>query len=163
MSNKIGVKNTKKYGKGVFAKVQIEKNELLMIFGGYVLTRNEEEKLPKLIRDIAIQIGPDFVIGIKNKKDLSDADYVNHSCNANCGIKGQISLFSIKKIEVGEQITFDYGTVLYREKNAPLYKLECFCGANNCRKIITQDDWKDTDFQNKHRGFLPYYIQDNIK
>jgi hypothetical protein len=49
MSPKLEVRDTGKYGKGLFTRNNIRKNELLCVFGGYVMTRREEELLPETI------------------------------------------------------------------------------------------------------------------
>lgn len=151
------------YGKGTFANSKISSGTLLMVFGGYVMTRQEEETLPVQIRDIAITIDRNLVIGPIKTSQLSDADYVNHSCNPNCGIKGQISLVAMRNLKKGEEITFDYGTVLYKDKGAPAYQLVCECGDDNCRKEITSEDWMLPALQKKYKGFFPYYIQEEIE
>lgn len=133
-----------------------------MVFGGYVLTRKEEDQLPERIRDVGIMIDRDLVMGITSTAQLSDTDYVNHSCNPSAGIKGQISLVAMRSIRKDEEITFDYGTVLYRAKKSPKYELACSCGSTNCRGKITQSDWKLPSLQKKYRGFFPYYIQEEI-
>lgn len=156
------VKNVPKYGKGVFANKAIKENTPLMVFGGYILTRTEEVELPEEIADVGLQIEKDLVIGILDKKQLSDTDYVNHSCEPNSGIKGQVSLVAMRDIKKGEEITFDYGTVLYRSKGAPKYELECLCGSKNCRGKITQSDWKLPELHAKYKDFFPYYILEEI-
>ena len=80
------------------------------------------------------------MIGIKEESELSSADFVNHSCNPNCGIKEQISLIAFRNIEFGEEITFDYGTILYSDSGDAPYELECTCGHKNCRKKISDSD-----------------------
>lgn len=159
---KLEIKNTEKYGKGTFAMEIIKKGERLFIFGGHIMSREEEETLPEKIRDIAIQIDKNFVIGPNTIEELSDTDYVNHSCSPNSGIKGQITLVAMKDIESGEEITFDYGTVLFVEENKPIYELQCSCNSKDCRKKITQMDWKIPELQQKYKGFFPYYIQEEI-
>jgi SET domain-containing protein len=162
MNNGLYVKNTPKYGNGVFAKKNIKKDTLLIVFGGYVLTREEEEKLPIEIRDIAITIDKNLVLGVIKKEQLTNTDFVNHSCEPNAGIRGQISLVAMKDIKKGEEITFDYGTVLYRAKGAPKYELNCLCGSKNCRGKITQSDWMLPELQKKYTKYFPYYILDEI-
>jgi uncharacterized protein len=162
MDSRLVVKDTPKYGKGVFALKLIKKNSPLIVFGGYVLTRKEEVKLPLKIRDIAIQIDKDLVMGVLTKEELTSTDYVNHNCDPNSGIKGQISLVAMRDIKKDEEITFDYGTVLYRIKGAPKYELKCFCGSKNCRKKITQSDWKNPLLHKKYKSYFPYYIQEEI-
>lgn len=162
MNESLIAKSETKCGNGVFTKKGIKKDTLLIIFGGYVLTRKQENILPLEIRDIAIQIEKDFVIGVVDKNQLHDYDYVNHSCEPNSGIKGQISLIAMRDIKKGEEITFDYGTVLYRGKGAPAYELKCECGIKSCRGKITQHDWMLPELQAKYKDFFPYYILDEI-
>ena len=69
----IEVKEVAKYGKGVFAKKNIKKGELLTIWGGYVMNIKEEKFLTKTIRDNAIQISDDLVFGIKKENKLENS------------------------------------------------------------------------------------------
>jgi uncharacterized protein len=163
MSEKIKMKETEKYGKGMFALEHIKKDSTLLVFGGHVLTREQEEGLPQEIRDIAIQIDKNFVIGVINSDELADTDYVNHSCDPNTGIKGQITLKAMRDIAPGEEITFDYGTVLFRQEAAPVYELECLCDSEKCRGKITQNDWQNSALQERYAGYFPYYIAEEIE
>ena len=36
------------------------------------------------------------------------ADWVNHSCEPNCGLSGQIALVALRRLEPGEEVCFDY-------------------------------------------------------
>jgi hypothetical protein len=136
------------------------------MFGGHVMTREEESNTPSEIYDNAIQIDDDLVIGAISQEEIEDGSMFNHSCNANAGVRGQILLVAMRDIEPGEQITFDFGTVLYRKEGVKPYKLECLCGEPVCRKVITDEDWKLESVQKKYKGYFPLHIQnkiDNIK
>lgn len=159
MNQKLEVRDTKKYGQGVFAKERLKKDEMLAIFGGYIMTLDEESKLPSEIRDSAHQIGENIVIGINRNEDEQDVDFFNHSCNPNAGFKGQLFLVAMRDIEPNEQVTFDYAMTLGGKKP---YKLKCFCGAKNCRKIITNYDWKSYKLQSKYNGYFQWYLQEKI-
>lgn len=158
----LGQKNTEKYGGGVFARKNISEGTLLMVFGGYVMSRQDEDSLPAEIKDIAIQVEENLVLGIKKPNEKSETDFVNHSCEPNSVLRGQISLIAFRKIKKGEEITFDYGTVLYRAKNAPKYELSCCCGSKTCRGKITQNDWKNPTLQKKYKGCFSSFLQDKI-
>lgn len=150
------------YGSGAFASSSIKKGSLIMVFGGYVFTLQEEASLPEKIRDAAIQIDRNFVIGVLAEEDFSETDCINHSCEPNAGIKGQVSLVAMRDIEAGEEVTFDYGTVLLRKEGEPEYRVKCLCGSSNCRGAITHLDWQSPAFQKKYQDFLPYYILEEI-
>lgn len=159
MNPKLEVRDTGKYGKGVFAKEDIKKNERLAMFGGYIMTLDEEEKLPKNIKDLAHQIDDNFVIGIKDEDKKQNVDNFNHSCNPNAGFKGQIFFVSMRDIEAEEEITFDYAMTLGGDEP---YSMECKCGSPNCRKIIDENGWKNPELQQKYKGYFQWYLEEKI-
>jgi SET domain-containing protein len=162
LNPKLYIKDTGKYGKGVFAGEEIKKGELCAIFGGHILSFKEEARLPQKYRDTGIQILDQFVISTILKKEL--ADNFNHSCDPNAGINGQIFLVAMRRIKKKEQVTFDYAMCLtYNKKYAPyFYKTKCFCGSKDCRGFITANDWKIPGLQEKYKGFFSWYIQKRI-
>lgn len=87
MSPKLEVHDTGSYGKGLFAREDISKGVLLSAFGGYVITRLEEEKLPEDFNDTGIQISEELVLTAIDRAELEPADYINHSCSLNAGLK----------------------------------------------------------------------------
>lgn len=162
MNPKLEVRDTKKYGKGVFTKEDIKKEETIAILGGYIKSIIEEEKLKNSVSDEGVQISEDFCLGVLIPKDLEDSSFFNHSCDPNAGFRGQIILAAMKKIEKGKQVTFDYAMVLSRTKGAKFYKTKCYCGCKKCRGFITDDDWKDAKIQNKYKGYFQFYLQEKI-
>lgn len=42
------------------------------------------------------------------------------------------------------------------------FEMECSCGAPNCRKVITEHDWKLPDLQQRYRGYFSQYLQEKI-
>lgn len=163
MNPKLEVRDTGKYGKGVFAKGNIEKNEILSIFGGYVMLRSEEVKLSKGISDNAVKISESHVLGAKKISELEDASFFNHSCNPNAGFQGQIFLVAMRGIKKDEQITFDYAMVLSKTKGVKFYKVRCLCGEKECRNFITDNDWKISKLQKKYKDYFQFYLQEKIK
>lgn len=158
------VKRLKNVGKGVFADEEIKKGCLLVIFGGYIFTRTEELSFPSDMNDYAHHILPDFVIGIRKKSELQPVDYINHSCQPNAGFKGQIFLVSMRNIKKGEQITFDYCMVLSKPKDVKkIYQFNCECGAKDCRRVITWNDWKNPILQKKYAGYFQWYLEEKIR
>ncbi|HSU72595.1 MAG TPA: SET domain-containing protein-lysine N-methyltransferase [Candidatus Binatia bacterium] len=68
---------------------------------------------------------------------------INHSCDPNAGIRGKNELFALKPISKGQEITYDYSTTMWEDKeqirtlyNEELWEIPCGCGAKNCRKTI---------------------------
>lgn len=162
-SPKLETRSASRYGKsstGIFAKKKIRRDELVYVCGGYVMTLAEEQKLPKKLRDVGMQIAENLVLTFTRTSDV-DGDF-NHSCEPNVGIRSQIFFVAMRDIRKGEELVFDYAMVLYHGKGAKPYRLECKCGAPACRGVITDDDWQRPDLQEKYRGYFQYFLQKKI-
>lgn len=156
------LKETFIYGKGVFAKQNIKKDERLAIFGGYIMHSDEMLSLPREFKDNCINVTEAFVLGVKHESELELASFFNHSCSPNAGIKGQIFLVAMRDIAKGEEIVFDYAMTLCRSIEAMPYIMHCRCGSKNCRKIITDKDWEKKDLQEKYKGYFQFYVEEKI-
>jgi SET domain-containing protein len=163
MNPKLEVRDIKKYGKGVFAKENIKKNEMLAIFGGYVKSNIEESQLKESVSDEGHQISENFSLGVLSPEELENASFFNHSCEPNAGFKGQIFLVAMKNIRKDQQVCFDYAMVLSKTKGLKFYKMKCECGSKNCRGFITDNDWRNRDLQKKYAGYFQWYLQEKIK
>ncbi|MDO8593600.1 MAG: SET domain-containing protein [bacterium] len=159
---KVEVRDGGVEGKGLFAKEKISKDERVLVIGGYILTIDEESKLPGKCRDNGVQITEDLSICITKEDEYEGYNFLNHNCSPNCGFKGQIFLVAMRDIEEDEEITIDYAMVLHKSNNGPRYELECLCGDAHCRKVITDEDWKNKDLQEKYNGYFQYFIQEKI-
>src|SRR3989338_6571639 len=160
---KLALKESQAHGKGNFAAEPIKKGELIMAFGGYVMTREEERALPPEINDNGIFITPDLVIGIKKISEAEPATFVNHSCDPNAGIKGQIFLIAMRDISAVEEITFDYAMALHRSPGDPPYSFECSCGTPVCRTHVTDEDWKPPELRKKYSCYFQYYLEELMR
>lgn len=160
---KVEVRSAGGSGLGVFAKEKIKKEEMLAVFGGYVMTIEEESELSKEFNDNSVQVTPEFVLGIKKKREMEIACFFNHSCEPNAGFHGQICLVAMRDILPGEEVTFDYATVLSDSKTGMKYKMKCLCGKEKCRGVVTSSDWKKQALQKKYKGYFQYYLERKIK
>ena len=119
--------DAKSKGRGVFANRDYPAGELILFFTGEIIPVEQ-------IIDFThyIQIAPDSFLGPSGEAD----DYVNHSCDPNCAVYFEndcLVLKTIKKIKKGQEITFDYGTIQFREPTT----FHCGCGSRKCRGEIT--------------------------
>jgi len=129
-NKKLIIKDTGKYGKGVFVGEDIKKGEIIHILGGKRLDLNDVVDgvvSGKEAEDDPLQIGRRTYI------DLDEFSRTfNHSCNPNGGIRKNSELFALRDIKSSEQITYDYSLTI-----APtIWKMKCKCGSKNCRKIL---------------------------
>jgi uncharacterized protein len=113
-------------GKGVFAARRIELGELVWDYAG-------DEKwisdIPKKVWPHCFQMDYDkYVVPEKG----SAGWFMNHSCEPNCVIMGRTKIVSLRRIEPGEEVTFDYSTNVGWEG----FSMRCECGAKGCRKVV---------------------------
>ena len=120
-----------KGGKGVYARTAIAEGTLLVVWGGRVLTRREIDAGPASERRLTLQVDDDAYLVSEAE---GPADWINHSCDPNAGLNGQISLVAMRDIDAGEEICFDYAM-----SDASDYdEFECGCRAPSCRGRVTR-------------------------
>jgi hypothetical protein len=166
MNPKLKVRNTGKYGKGIFVRRgPIKKNEMLFVMGGGILTIADENRLRGVVADKPIEISEHFSIGPRTAAELKRMPdhYVNHSCQPNAGFKGQIFMVAMRALKPGEEVTYDYAMVMHpNAKSTSYFTMECRCGKPNCRKIVTEDDWRIPELQRRYDGYFQWYLQEKI-
>ena len=96
-------------GSGVFATRRFEPGELLLVWGGRIITGAQLGALPPDKRHWMLQIDEDL-FQLTDPAEIGMADQVNHSCDPNSGIFGHIALVALHVILPGEEICFDYAT-----------------------------------------------------
>ena len=80
--------------------------------------------------------------------------HLNHSCEPNLGLQGQIAFVAMRDISADEELTFDYAMT-----DDESYEMECNCGAPDCRRVITGHDWMKVELQRKYDGYFSWFIQ----
>jgi uncharacterized protein len=60
----------------------------------------------------------------------------NHSCEPNAGMRKRSELFALRDILPGEEITYDYSSVVGPNITPDMWTMKCSCGANTCRKTL---------------------------
>lgn len=151
-----GVEIADKGGRAVFAEQPIPRGQLLVVFGGDIITRKDFERLTPSLRPLTIQVDEDaFLVSTKP----GPGDWVNHSCEPNAGIRGQITLVAMRDIAVGEEITFDYAM----SDGCDYDEFDCGCGARLCRGRITGEDWRKPELIARYRGYRSTYLDVRLK
>lgn len=146
-------------GRGLFAKAPISKGELVVVKGGYVMTTSQRDQVSASIGPCEIQIAEDLHIGpITPEAREGGMMHLNHSCEPNLGLQGQIVFVALRDISKDEELTFDYAMT----DDASHDEMTCHCGASSCRGIVTGCDWKRAELQRKYDGYFSWYIQRRI-
>lgn len=165
LNPKCEIRDTEKRGKGVFAKASIRKGEIVCVAGGYVLTTEDEKWFGGEMADKPVEVEDDFYLGPRTDADipLTPQVYINHSCDPNTGIKGQILYVAMRAISPDEEVCIDYAMSLSANPRSKLvFEFPCQCGKPNCRKILTEEDWKLPELQRRYDGWFSWYLQEKI-
>ena len=129
--------------------------ELVAVFGGVVYEWDAFIHLPDIERSLCLQVEDrHFLV----PRPIGEGDYVNHSCNPNAGLSGQIGLVAMRDIKVGEEVCFDYAMC----DTMPYDEFNCGCGSKNCRGQVGGDDWKKPVLQKRYAGFFSPHVQRRI-
>lgn len=147
-----------KGGHGIFVGTAVTQGERLLVWGGDIVTKTQLAALPQPLRAYSIQVEEDLYLAARPDDEPEPADYINHSCNPNAGLDGQIVLVALRDIMPGEEICIDYAMC----DGSPYDEFECQCGAANCRGRITGNDWQIPKLQEQYAGFFMPYLQRRI-
>jgi uncharacterized protein len=144
---------------GVLAAVPIKRGEKLMVFGGERIDRKQSEDGPYRVRSIWA-IGPDAFLALPESDTAPSLDEnLNHSCDANAWLDGDVTLVARRDIAAGEEITLDQGTWNYDESEYTVDAEDCTCGSPHCRRRLTEKDWMLPAVQKRYRGHFHPIVQ----
>lgn len=157
-SSKTIIKASAKGGKGLFASENILADEIIAIRTGHIVNSEEVFKLDKEFGDFSLQISDKFYLSPRTREEIEDmAIFINHSCDPNTGMEGQICFVAMRNILAGEELCLDYAMAITSD-----YKMNCNCGNSNCRKVVTGDDWKKEELQKRYGKYFSWFIYKKI-
>lgn len=145
-------------GRGLFAREPIAKGEVVAVKGGAVFEREMLRVLAPSLGPAEIQIGNGLFIGPLTAEDRAGSMiFSNHSCEPNLGVQGQIVFVAMRDVAAGEELTHDWAMT---DDDAD--EMVCRCGAASCRGLVTGQDWRRPELQEKYRGYFSWYLQCKI-
>jgi hypothetical protein len=158
-SSKTEVRESEIHGRGLFAIADIAKNEIVAVKGGHIVDgKTLREKITPVLGPVEIQIGDDlFIAPVSDEERELSMLYLNHSCDPNLGMRGEITFVSMRDISAGEELTHDWAMT-----DDDDYSVECNCGAPDCRKTLTGKDWQRPDLQKRYSGYFSAYLARKI-
>ncbi len=145
-----------KGGCGVFTVEVVRKGELLAMWGGKVVRREELDPGMRDFTQRVLQVEDDLYL--LTPEALEPADCFNHSCSPNAGFSGQTAIVSMCDLGAGEEVCFDYAMC----DGSDYDEFDCSCGSPNCRGRITGEDWKRTDLWDRYDGYFSPYLQRRV-
>jgi hypothetical protein len=115
------------HGRGLFAVADIAKDEVVAVKGGHIVDRETlQREITPTLGPVEIQIGDDlFITPVTQEERELSMLYSNHSCDANLGLRGEITFVAIRDIRAGEELTHDWAMT-----DDDDYLMEWKCGAS---------------------------------
>src|SRR6202051_5364513 len=122
LSHKTALGESKMHGGGLFATADIAKDEVVAVKGGHIVNREAlRRKITPRLGPVEIQIDDDlFIAPVTEEEREGSMIYSNHSCDANLGLRGEITFVAMRDIRAGEELTHDWCTT-----DADHYSREC--------------------------------------
>jgi uncharacterized protein len=144
------------HGRGLFAREVIAKGEVVAVKGGYVMTAQEWAAIKVCIGAAAeIYVSNGLVIAPRSREENEGSMlHLNHSCEPNIGVEGQIVFVTMRNVEAGEELVIDYAMIDDFDG-----EMTCLCRTPSCRKIITGQDWRNPELQRRYQGYFSAYLQ----
>ena len=145
-------------GTGLYARARIAKGEIAVTKGGHLFDRATRDRLEAELGPAEIQVAEDLFLGpVTAAEREGSMMHLNHSCEPNIGIAGQIHFVAMRDIAPGEELVMDYAMM-----DDDDYQMPCNCGTVQCRGTVTGQDWRRADLQARYRGYFSTYLAEKI-
>ncbi|WP_417268207.1 SET domain-containing protein [Celeribacter baekdonensis] len=154
-SEKVEKRGSDIEGRGLFCVSAIASGETVVVKGGHVFDRHTRDELAKTLGPAEIQIDDHLFIGPTTQEEREGSMMcLNHSCDPNVQIVGQITFRAMRDIEVGEELTFDYAT-----GDDDDWQMDCACASLDCRGVVSGKDWQIPEVQRRYAGRFADYLE----
>ena len=152
------VLNSKIEGQGIFANNPIKEGETVILWGGTIMT-TEDIRMGRHRPRSHAEIGEGlFIAGEIDDPEEDPDENLNHSCDPNLWLADEVTLQAKRYIAKGEEITLDYSTFC----SMPDWKMQCNCKSQNCRGLVTGNDWALPQLQERYKGHFSPYLNKRI-
>ena len=143
-------------GRAAFTERALPRGTVVATFGGTAsdfagLGRFDADRVSR-----SIQIDDDrFLVG---SRTAEPGDFLNHSCEPNCGMRNATQVATMRDVEAGEELTFDYAMT----DTAPYDEFTCGCRTRRCRGSVRADDWKIPELRERYDGWFAPHVARRI-
>ena len=147
-------------GRGLFAVERIDAGEIVAVKGGHIVTARQLQDLPDPLPNSEIQIADGLHLVALSPEEYEPVMlFINHSCEPNVGLAGNIVYVAMRDVTAGEELTIDYA--LFDDYDGQEI-MSCHCDTASCRGVIDGHDWRRPDLQRKYHGYFSWYLQRKI-
>jgi hypothetical protein len=144
-------------GRAVFARDVIEQGELVAVWSGRIVGADQLDELPAEIRRHTVQVEEGRYLASLSPDE--PPDFINHSCEPNAGLDGQVAIVALHRIQPGDEVTIDYAMC----DGSAYDEFECECGSTLCRGRVTGEDWRSPALWERYAGHFSPYLERRIR
>ncbi len=146
-------------GRGLFACEAISRGEVVAVKGRAIMDFAAFALIKDEVTPAEIQIEDDLYIAPRSVAEVeANILCLNHSCRPNVGVRGQITFVALRDIPAAAELAIDYAMI----DGDPDERMDCSCGAPQCRRLITGDDWRLAELQRRYAGYFSRYLEERI-
>jgi SET domain-containing protein len=146
-------------GRGLFARDAITAGEIVAVKGGSIMDRATLAGVRAEISPAEIQIEDNLYVAPRTAAEVEASMlHLNHSCDPNVGVRGQITFVAMRDVSPGSELTIDYAMI----DGDRTERMQCSCGAGECRRVITGNDWRLPELRRRYLGYFSRYLADRI-
>src|SRR5215467_5510167 len=156
---RIEIRSSPIAGCGMFAREAIKKDEIVIVWGGVVMTA-EDIGAGRFRKGSLSAIAEDRWLGASLDGQEDPADYTNHSCDPNLWMSDEVTLIARRDIAAGEELTADY--MMWEANEDYRAAWQCCCGSPLCRRAVTGKDWRLPELQERYAGHLSPFLNERI-
>jgi SET domain-containing protein len=161
MNPKVEIRPSPIHGRGMFPNAPITKGEVVAIWGGNFVSKDEAEEARKSPDNRVQQIDDGvFEVFSHEKRGEDPTYYHNHSCDPNTWMEDEVTLTARRDIKANEELTVDYA--MFEANEDHIIIENCHCGSANCRTTITGRDWRRKYLQEQYRNRFSPFINRRI-
>lgn len=144
-------------GKAVYARDLIEPGELIAVWSGRIIPTEALDELSAEIRRHTVQVEEGLYLASLSPDE--PPDFINHSCEPNAGLDGQVAIVALHRIHPGEEVTIDYAMC----DGSAYDEFDCACGSAACRGRVTGEDWRNPILWERYAGHFSPYLERRIR
>jgi SET domain-containing protein len=125
-------------GRGLFATERIDPGEIVAVKGGHIVTTRQLAELPDPLPNSEVQIADGLhLVAVSPEEYEPVMLFINHSCEPNVGLAGNVVVIAMREVNAGEELTTDYA--LFDDYDG---QMTCHCKTASCRRVIDGHDWR---------------------
>lgn len=143
-------------GQGVFVEAPVARGELLALFGGSLMDADQLRAIDRTQHRYSLQVDDELYLVSSTP---TAPDFVNHACEPNAGMQGQIGLVALRELWIDEEVRYDYAM----SDGSSYDEFPCACGTPLCRSHVRGTDWMRPELQLRYAGFFSPYLARRIE